>query len=123
MRMRFHEIVFAVTAVGALVALLLHGDGLSLLAAQIAVCLVVYIAAISWLAGRASLSDERLRLLANFAFNSWFYGITSQVSLALHAVALDMPLLRFDEVLCGVTPAVSMERVQSRWLTDVMSFC
>jgi hypothetical protein len=122
-RLRGHEVVFAATGAGAFLALLPGRTQLLSLGAEIGVGVVLYLAALLVLARTDGLGREKVRLLVNFLFTFWFYGVTSRVTQALGTPARDGELLACDEWLFGTTPAVVLERFVTPWLTDLLSAC
>jgi PAP2 superfamily len=122
-RLRFHEAVFVATSTGAFLALLFCRGQHFTLKAELGVGVSLYLGALLVLTRKDGLVSERIRLLANFIFNSWFYGVTSRVTQALGTATFDGTLLASDDYLFGTTPAVSLENLFTPWQTDVLSLC
>jgi hypothetical protein len=74
-------------------------------------------------ASRGSRGEQRIRLLASYAFVVWFYCAVARITPALGTTLRDGALLAMDEAMFGQTPAVFLERMATRGLTDIFSLC
>lgn len=122
---RIHEATFTLTGSGAFIALLLSSGQHSSLNSETGIGVFIYFGSILLLSRKGGLVRERIRLLVNFMFTYWFYGVTSRVTdaLGMGGSTYDKPLLACDKFLFGETPAIALERAFSVWQTDVLSIC
>jgi hypothetical protein len=121
--LRAHEIVFAILGAGAFIALIANRGQHAELTSEVGAGTALYVWALLAISRKDGLARERMRLAANYLFTFWFYGATSRITHALGTPTFDAKLLFCDKWMFGNTPAVYLERIDTPWLTDILSVC
>jgi fatty acid desaturase len=83
----------------------------------------LYLVSIAILFPKPSVQLQKCRLAVSYAFVAWFYFATLRITPALGTTLIDGSLLKGDERLFQVTPAVWCQQFVTPLLSDVLSLC
>jgi len=118
-----HEVALTALGIGTMLSLVVAAHGLNSVFLEVIVALSLYASVTFACRSRTDSLNQRIRLLASYAFVVWFYCAVARITPALGTVLRDRPLLAIDEAMFGHTPAIFCERTATPRLTDIMSLC
>jgi hypothetical protein len=118
-----HEVALIALGIGTSLALAVAGSRPMPVLPEVVAGSGLYASVIFACRGQTKRLNQRIRLLASFAFVTWFYCAVAHITPALGTKLRDGMLLAIDEAMFGKTPAIFCERVATARLTDLMSLC
>jgi hypothetical protein len=118
-----HEVALIALGLGTVLALAIASSRSTPVLLEVIAGSSLYILVIVVCRDQTRRRNQRIRLLAAFAFATWFYCAVARITPALGTKLRDGTLLAMDEAIFWQTPAVFCEQVSTAWLTDLMSLC